>query len=73
MTIRKSLIAAIAMSAGLWGAAATAQVYATDEVMVACTKCGNLLDVLYDWDRARPPASLRDFEQRWSERHVPLR
>jgi threonine synthase len=28
-----------------------------------------LLDVVYDWNRARPPDSLRWFEQKWRERH----
>ena len=47
--------------------------YSTDEARVACDKCGELLDVLYDWDRARPPTQLAEFEQRWSQRHDPLR
>lgn len=38
---------------------------------MAC-KCGRLLDVAYDWDRARPPASLKWFEQKWSRRLEPL-
>ena len=29
--------------------------YGVDEVRVAC-QCGNLLDVVYDWDRLRPPS-----------------
>jgi threonine synthase len=32
-----------------------------------------LLDIAYDWDRARPPKSLSYFEQMWSQRYVPLR
>ena len=50
------------------GCAAT---YGIDEVRVAC-RCGNLLDVCYDWERARPPASLDWFEQKWSRRWDPL-
>jgi threonine synthase len=38
---------------------------------VACTRCGNLLDVAYDWDRLRVPASLKVFEQRWARRSDP--
>jgi threonine synthase len=38
---------------------------------VACA-CGNLLDVVYEWDRARPPASLAHFESKWARRHDPL-
>lgn len=43
------------------------------EVLVACPRCGDLLDIAYDWDRARPPSSLRYFEQMWSQRTDPLR
>ena len=43
-----------------------------DEARVACEQCGNLLDVVYDWDRLRPPGSLRYFEQKWSRRNEPL-
>jgi threonine synthase len=28
--------------------------------------------VVYDWERARPPKSLAEFEQKWSRRHDPL-
>src|SRR5437868_11595386 len=38
----------------------------------ACPRCGGLLDVAYDWDRLRPPRSLRDFEAKWSQRTDPL-
>jgi len=41
-------------------------------VRVACAACGNLLDVVYDWDRARPPARLDFFEKKWSRRFDPL-
>ena len=46
--------------------------YGIDEVRVECSVCGNLLDVVYDWDRAKPPASLKWFEQKWTRRHEPL-
>jgi len=36
--------------------------YAIDDVRVACGKCGHLLDVAYDWDRAELPGSLADFD-----------
>ena len=29
--------------------------YAIDDARVACDACGGLLDVTYDWDRAKPP------------------
>ena len=39
---------------------------------VDCGVCGNLLDVVYDWDRVRPPTSWKFFEQKWSRRYDPL-
>ncbi len=45
--------------------------YGVDEVRVACD-CGQLLDVIYDWDRLRLPKSLDYFEQKWSRRYDPL-
>lgn len=49
-----------------------ATTYAIDEVRVACGQCGELLDVVYDWDRATPPGQLSDFEQSWGRRFDPL-
>src|SRR5262245_3184442 len=43
-----------------------------DDTSFACPRCGGLLDVAYDWDRLRPPRSLRDFEAKWSRRNDPL-
>ncbi len=43
-----------------------------DETAFQCPRCGGLLDVAYDWNRLRPPKSLRDFEAKWSERTNPL-
>jgi threonine synthase len=37
-----------------------------------CPACGGLLDVAYDWDRLRPPRSLREFEAKWARRTDPL-
>lgn len=39
---------------------------------MACEVCGNLLDVVYDWDRARPPSRLDEFQQHWARRDDPL-
>lgn len=47
--------------------------YGVEQVLTACPKCRGLLDVRYDWDRAQPPRSLRNFEEMWSRRHEPLR
>jgi threonine synthase len=43
-----------------------------DETAFACPRCGGLMDVAYDWDRVRPPRSLREFEAKWSQRTDPL-
>jgi threonine synthase len=41
--------------------------YAVDEARVACTKCGGLLDIKYDWPKLpKTPKSLTDFEHRWA-------
>lgn len=40
--------------------------YGVDEVRVACTKCGELLDIKYDWSRLPIPKSLSYFEHRWA-------
>ncbi len=46
--------------------------FSVDEVRINCSSCGSLLDVVYDWDRARPPKSLQEFEAKWSRRYDPL-
>ena len=46
--------------------------YGIEEVRVSCGVCGNLLDVVYDWQRLRPPDSWGFFEQKWSRRYDPL-
>jgi threonine synthase len=51
---------------------ACAATAAVDETAFVCPRCGGLLDVAYDWDRVRPPASLRDFEAKWADRTNPL-
>ncbi|MCH8913213.1 MAG: pyridoxal-phosphate dependent enzyme [Planctomycetes bacterium] len=40
--------------------------YDSDEVLFKCTRCGSLLDVVYDWNRAAVPDDLKFFESRWS-------
>lgn len=46
--------------------------YNVREVLVACPECGDLLDVMYDWDRLAPPTSWEFFERKWSRRREPL-
>jgi threonine synthase len=36
------------------------------EVLFACNRCGELLDIIYDWSRCRLPKSLKYFASRWS-------
>lgn len=38
---------------------------------MACPRCGNLLDVAYDWSRLRVPRALSDFEAKWQRRYDP--
>ena len=40
--------------------------YAIDDVKVACTKCGSLLDIRYDWSKLPVPKKLDFFEGRWA-------
>ena len=42
------------------------------QTLVGCPKCGNLLDIEYDWDKAGVPSSLSDFEARWATKRNPL-
>jgi threonine synthase len=44
-----------------------------EEVRTACPKCGDLLDVAYDWGRLKTPRHLSDFENYWRERYNPFR
>ncbi|MCL4104814.1 UNVERIFIED_CONTAM: hypothetical protein GTU68_034253 [Idotea baltica] len=46
--------------------------YDVGQVLTACTKCGSLLDIVYDWDKVEVPATLAEFEKRWSNRLSPL-
>ena len=43
-----------------------------DQAVFACPACGDLLDVVYDWDRLPVPDRLSDFEAKWSRRLDPL-
>ena len=46
--------------------------FSIDETHFSCPGCGDLLDVVYDWDRLPVPRSLRDFETKWADRLDPL-
>lgn len=49
-----------------------AATYSLSETLTSCPKCGELLDIAYDWDKIDVPSSLREFERRWTTRHNPL-
>ncbi len=49
-----------------------AATYAVSEILFGCARCGDLLDVVYDWDRAALPRRLEEFEAAWTRRHDPL-
>lgn len=46
--------------------------YSISQVLTHCPKCGDLLDVDYDWSRLAVPETLATFDARWSERRNPL-
>jgi threonine synthase len=47
--------------------------YDVGDTLTRCPKCGDLLDVTYEWDRVGLPKKLSDFQQMWSRRNEPLR
>ena len=51
---------------------ACAATYEVTQTLTSCSKCGELLDIRYDWSKATVPAKLKDFEQRWNNRRFPL-
>src|SRR5687767_8688338 len=40
--------------------------YAVDDIRVSCSKCGGLLDIMYEWNRLPRVRSMSFFEHRWS-------
>lgn len=46
--------------------------YDVSQTLTACPKCGDLLDIEYDWSHAAVPKNLREFEARWQNRRFPL-
>jgi threonine synthase len=49
------------------------EMYDVSEAHITCGKCGELLDVAYDWERARVPESWAEFERLGAQRHDPVR
>src|SRR3954454_3484777 len=46
--------------------------FAVGQAYFACPACGDLLDMVYDWDRLPVPRKLSEFESKWSDRLDPL-
>jgi threonine synthase len=46
--------------------------FAVDETHFSCPACGDLVDVVYDWDRLPVPTRLAEFQTRWANRLDPL-
>ena len=42
------------------------------QAMFKCPACGELLDILYNWDKIEVPNKLSDFAKRWANRSNPL-
>jgi threonine synthase len=42
------------------------------ETHFSCPYCGDLVDIVYEWDRLPVPKRLADFESKWSQRYDPL-
>ena len=49
-----------------------AATFNVSEVLTACPRCGNLLDIRYEWDKLQPPKSLSEIEGLWARRDDPL-
>jgi threonine synthase len=49
-----------------------AATFAIDETHFSCPTCGDLIDVVYDWDHLVLPRCLADIESKWSARSDPL-
>lgn len=42
------------------------------QTLFKCPQCGDLLDILYNWDKIEVPRKLSDFGKRWATRNNPL-
>ena len=51
---------------------ACAATFSIDEAHFSCPACGDVVDVVYDWDRLPVPRRLSDFEASWANRLEPL-
>ncbi len=46
--------------------------FGVEEAHFGCPNCGDLIDVVYRWDRLDVPSRLSDFDTKWQSRHDPL-
>ena len=46
--------------------------FGCDQAMFKCPKCGELLDIVYNWEKIQTPKKLSDFALRWASRENPL-
>jgi threonine synthase len=51
---------------------ACGKTWGVGQTVTACPACGELLDVVYDWDRQPVPKSLAEFERKYASRRDPL-
>ncbi len=52
--------------------AACGSTYEVTQTLTSCVKCGELLDIRYDWSKGEVPRTLKSFEERWQRRRFPL-
>ncbi|OHB56566.1 MAG: threonine synthase [Planctomycetes bacterium GWF2_42_9] len=46
--------------------------FSCQESFFKCPKCGDLLDIRYNWDKIAVPKKMSDFAKRWTTRNIPL-
>jgi threonine synthase len=51
---------------------ACAATYEVNEIHFSCPRCGDLIDIVYDWDRLPVPHRLDQFQAKWAARYDPL-
>ena len=44
------------------------QQFGIEQVLTACTECGSLLDVKYDWNAAGTPTEWSYYQSKWAKR-----
>jgi threonine synthase len=52
--------------------ASCAAEFSIQETHFSCPRCGDLLDIAYDWDRLPVPRTLSEFSAKWSQQLDPL-